>query len=357
MEIEIRQISPEQRKEIPTDSSKLGFGQYFTDHMFLMEYSPQEGWHNPRIEPLRDLVLHPAAVIFHYGQQVFEGLKAYRGPDNSIYLFRYQKNIERLNRSCERLVIPKVDPEIVSKALFELIKLDRDWVPSADGCALYIRPTIIATDPFLGVRPSQTYTFFIIMGPVGAYYPEGFNPVSIFVSEKYVRAVEGGTGEAKTAGNYAASLAAQQEAQRAGYSQVLWLDAKERKYVEEVGTMNIFFRINDEVITSPLTGTILPGVTRDSVIQILRKWGVKVVERKLSIDEVIQAIKDKTLREVFGSGTAAIISPVKSFYYRGEDYQVADGKTGELSAKLYRYLLDLQYGKIEDPFGWRVKVV
>ena len=325
--------------------------------MFLMDYNPEEGWHHPRIEPLRDLVLHPAAVIFHYGQQVFEGLKAYRGDDDSIYLFRYQKNLERLNRSCERLVIPKIDTEIVTQGLFELIRLDKDWVPKSDGCALYIRPTIIATDPFLGVRPSNTYLFYIIMGPVGAYYPEGFNPVSIYVSEKYVRAVEGGTGEAKTAGNYAASLAAQVEAQRAGYSQVLWLDAKERRYVEEVGTMNIFFRIGNEVITSPLTGTILPGVTRDSVIHILKEWGVKVTERRISIDEVLEAIDKKTLIEVFGSGTAAIISPVKSFYYRGKDYQVADGKTGELSAKLYRYLLDLQYGKIEDPFGWRTKVV
>ncbi len=343
-------------QKIPASTEELGFGKYFTDHMFFMDYNEEKGWHNPRIEPRRPLELDPAAIVLHYGQQVFEGLKAYRGEDDSIYLFRHRKNFERMNRSCKRLVIPEFDIDVVTEGLKELIRLDRDWIPSSEGCALYIRPTIIATDPILGVRPSSTYLFYILCGPVGAYYPEGFNPVSIYVSDKYVRAVAGGTGEAKTAGNYSASLAAQKEAAAAGCSQVLWLDAKERKYVEEVGTMNIFFLIGDELITSPLTGSILPGITRDSVIELAKLWGIKVVERMLSIDEVIEAQKNGSLKEVFGCGTAAIISPVKKFIYKGVEYDVADGGTGELSAKLYKYILDLQYGRIEDKLGWIEKI-
>lgn len=357
MDIKIQRASDSKIDTLPTDSSQLGFGRYFTDHMFLMNFNREEGWHNPRIEPYKNLELAPSAMVLHYAQQVFEGLKAYRGKDGGVFLFRHNNNWDRLNRSCERMVIPQIDPAVVNQGLKELIKLDQDWIPQAEGCALYIRPTVIATDPFLGVRPSDTYLFFIIMGPVGAYYPEGFNPISIYVSDKYVRAVAGGTGEAKTSGNYSGSLAAQREAQQAGYSQVLWLDAKERKYVEEVGTMNIFFRINDELITSPLTGSILPGNTRNAVIQIAKEWGVKVVERKLAIDEIVEANNNGSLKEVFGSGTAAIIAPVKQFFYQENSHQVADGNTGELSARLYEYILDLQYGRAEDPFNWREQIL
>jgi branched-chain amino acid aminotransferase len=294
--------------------------------------------------------------VLHYGQEAFEGLKAYRGKDGGIFLFRYLDNLQRLNRSCDRLVMPNVDIPFVAEAMKKLVLLDRDWIPGSPGTSLYIRPNIIAADPFVGVRPSNRYLFYIIVGPVGAYYPEGFNPVSIFVSDKYVRAVVGGIGASKTAGNYAASLLAQMEAKERGFTQVLWLDAKERKYIEEVGTMNIFFRFGEEVVTSPLTGSILPGVTRDSVIQVLKKWGARVSERLFSIDDVVAGQKNGTLKEVFGTGTAAIISPVGTIHYKGENYQVADGRTGELSQKLYDYLLGLQYGNEEDPFGWVEKI-
>ncbi len=352
MDIEVRTVEQSARKPIPRDPSKLGFGQHFSDHMFLMEYRAAGGWQKPRIEPYRPLELDPATMVLHYGQEAFEGLKAYRGEDDGIYLFRYQDNLARLNRSCERLVMPPLPTGLVAEALKKLVLLERDWIPDSPGCSLYIRPNIIATDPFLGVRPSNTYLFYIIVGPVGAYYPEGFNPVSIYVSDKYVRAVRGGVGDAKTAGNYAASLLAQMEAKEKGYTQVLWLDGVERKYIEEVGTMNIFFKFGDKVATSPLTGSILPGVTRDSVISLLEEWGVPVEQRLFSIDEVIAGLKDGTVQEVFGTGTAAIISPVKAIQYQGDEYQVADGRTGELSQKLYDTLLGMQYGEREDPFGW-----
>jgi branched-chain amino acid aminotransferase len=356
MDLEIRKIDPAGKKRVPTDDSKLGFGQVFSDHMFMMEYDAGKGWHSARIEPYHSLELDPAAMVLHYGQEAFEGLKAYRGKDGGIFLFRYLDNLQRLNRSCDRLVMPNVDIPFVAEAMKKLVLLDRDWIPGSPGTSLYIRPNIIAADPFVGVRPSNRYLFYIIVGPVGAYYPEGFNPVSIFVSDKYVRAVVGGIGASKTAGNYAASLLAQMEAKERGFTQVLWLDAKERKYIEEVGTMNIFFRFGEEVVTSPLTGSILPGVTRDSVIQVLKKWGARVSERLFSIDDVVAGQKNGTLKEVFGTGTAAIISPVGTIHYKGENYQVADGRTGELSQKLYDYLLGLQYGNEEDPFGWVEKI-
>ena len=319
MDIRIQQVEPDKRKPIETDPSKLGFGRNFSDHMFEMNYDPDRGWHDPRIVPHHPLSLDPATMVLHYAQEAFEGMKAYRGEGDGVYLFRYQENLERLNRSCRRLVMPELPMDLVAEGLKKLVLLEKSWIPKSDGCALYIRPTIIATDPFLGVRPSNTYLFYIIVGPVGAYYPEGFNPVSIYVADDYVRAVRGGVGEAKTGGNYAASLLAQMEAKAQGFPQVLWLDAIERKYIEEVGTMNIFFKFGDEVVTSPLTGTILPGVTRDSVIQILKKWGVKVSERQFTIDEVVEGLKSGVCKEVFGSGTAAIISPVKSIPYRGRD--------------------------------------
>ncbi len=352
MQLDIHPVDPSKRKPIPTDASALGFGQYFSDHMFKMVYDPQQGWHGARIEPYGPLALDPATLVLHYGQEAFEGLKAYHGKDDGIYLFRHRDNLKRLNNSCRRLVMPEVPEDFVADALKQLVLMERDWIPTSPGCALYIRPNIIATDPELGVKPSQTYLFYIIVGPVGAYYAEGFNPVAIYVTDEYVRAVRGGVGFAKTAGNYAAGLLAQKEAKEKGYAQVLWLDAIERKYVEEVGTMNIFFRFGDAVVTSPLTGSILPGITRDSVIQVLKKWGVNVQERRVSIDQVVKGLETGAVTEVFGTGTAAIISPVKAIHYHGKDYQVGDGTTGPLSKELYDYLLALQYGQTEDPFGW-----
>ncbi len=352
MDLYVEEVEPSRRKPIPTDDASLGFGKFFSDHMFKMVYDPDKGWCDARIEPYGPLTLDPATLVLHYGQEAFEGLKAYRGKDDGIYLFRHRDNFKRLNASCRRLVMPEVPEDFVSDALKQLVLLEKDWIPRSPGCALYIRPNIIATDAALGVRPSQTYLFYIIVGPVGAYYAEGFNPVAIHVADDYVRAVRGGVGFAKTAGNYAAGLLAQKQAKDKGYAQVLWLDAIERKYVEEVGTMNIFFRFGDAVVTSPLTGSILPGITRDSVIQVLRKWGVNVLERTISIDQVIKGLATGAVTEVFGTGTAAIISPVKTIHYKGEDHGVGDGNTGPLSKELYDYLLALQYGEIEDPFGW-----
>lgn len=352
MDLPITQVSPAKRKPIPTNDATLGFGRLFTDHMFLVDYDLKQGWHSPRIEPHHALSLDPACMVLHYGQEIFEGMKAYRGVDDRVRLFRPRENLARLNRSCDRMMIPRVDEDQWDAGIRQLVLLDRAWLPRSLGCALYIRPTIIAVDPFLGVRPSDTFLGYVILGPAGAYYPEGFNPVSIWVSDEYVRAVRGGVGEAKTGGNYAASLRAQVTARAAGFSQVLWLDALERRYVEEVGTMNIFFKIGGQVITSPLTGSILPGITRDSVIQLLGRFGAPVVERRLSIEEVYAAGRAGTLEEVFGSGTAAIISPVKEISYKGEKLAVGDGRTGPVAQRLYDTFLGIQYGSGEDPFGW-----
>ncbi len=351
-DIKVTRAAPDACRDKPTDESALGFGRVFSDHMFMMDYDSKRGWYAPRIEPYQKLELDPATMVLHYGQEVFEGLKAYLGKDQGLYLFRYRDNLRRMLRSCERMRIPAFDEDLVAEGLRQLVRLDRDWIPCSEGCSLYIRPNVIATDPFLGVRPSETYLFYIIAGPVGAYYPEGFNPVRIYVSDHYVRAVRGGVGEAKTGGNYAASLAAQVEAKQKGYTQVLWLDAIERRYVEEVGTMNIFFVIDGKVCTSPLEGTILPGVTRDSVIQMCRGWGLEVVERPISIDEVCEKSRTGALTECFGSGTAAIISPVGWISYKGEEYTIGNGETGELSNRLYDTLLKMQYGYGDDPRGW-----
>jgi len=356
MEIKVRRAEPNQMKKKPTDESKLGFGDIFTDHMFLMDYEKGKGWNNPRIEPYRALSLDPAAMVLHYGQEVFEGLKAYRGKDGSLYLFRARDNFVRMNRSAVRVCMPEVDPDFAVEALKKLVLLDKDWVPRSQGTSLYIRPTMIAVEPHLGVRPAYAYLFYIIIGPVGAYYKEGLNPVKIYVEDKYIRAALGGLGEAKTVANYAASLLAAEEAKEKGFTQVLWLDARERKFVEEVGTMNMFFVIGDEVVTAPLTGSILPGITRDSVIRIVKKWGMKMSERSLCIDEVIDAAGKGTLKEAFGTGTAAVISPVGQITYRGNDYIVAGGKMGELSLRLYNEIVSIQYGEKEDPFGWREKI-
>jgi branched-chain amino acid aminotransferase len=354
MEIQVTPAGPDMKKPKPEDESRLGFGKLFTDHMFMMNYEKDRGWFDPRVVPYRKLELDPAAMALHYGQEIFEGLKAYRGRDGRLYLFRAPDNFHRMNRSAARLCMPQLDVNLVMEGLKRLILLDQDWIPRSPGTSLYIRPTMIATDPFLGVRPGHRYLFYIIVGPVGAYYKEGLNPVKIYVEDKYIRAAVGGIGEAKTAGNYAASLLATEEAQKKGFTQVLWLDAVERRYVEEVGTMNIFFVIDDEVITAPLNGSILPGVTRDSVIRILKDRGIKVSERPLAIDEITAAAQDGRLKEAFGAGTAAIISPVGRFTYKGRDFPVAGGGMGELSHRLYDEIVAIQYGEKDDPYGWRI---
>ncbi|WP_121613104.1 branched-chain amino acid aminotransferase [Mesobacillus foraminis] len=343
------------RKQKPSFDS-LEFGKNFTDHMFIVDFTRGIGWHDPRIVPYQPLTLDPACMVFHYGQTVFEGLKAYLTQEEEVLLFRPEKNMERLNRSNDRLCIPQIDEDLALSALKQLINVDREWIPNAPGTSLYIRPFIIATEPYLGVAPSGRYKFIIILSPVGAYYKEGINPVKIAVERQYVRAAIGGTGNAKTAGNYAGSLKAQEVAEKAGYSQVLWLDSKENHYIEEVGSMNIFFKINGEVVTPALNGSILEGVTRDSIIQLLKHWNVPVTERKISIDEIYQAQKDGILEEVFGTGTAAVISPVGEFFWQNEKLVVNGGKTGELSKKLYDTLTGIQLGTVPDPFGWTVKV-
>lgn len=342
-------------KPHPSDSD-LGFGTVFTDHMFNMDYSQEKGWHNPRIEPFGPMSLSPATMVLHYGQAIFEGLKAYRTKDGDIQLFRPKDNIHRMNLSAERLCIPQVDEDLFLEALLKLVDLERDWVPGETGTSLYIRPTIIATDPYIGLRASHTYRFFIMLSPVGAYYPEGFNPVKIWVTHDYVRAVRGGVGCAKTAGNYAASLYATDLAGKDGYTQVLWLDGVELKYVEEVGSMNIFFVIGDEIVTPELNRSILSGVTRDSVIAMAKSWGMTVTERKVAIDEIFEAHSKGELKEVFGSGTAAVISPVGNIKYHEKVIDIADGAVGPVAARLFDELMDIQYGKKPDDHNWIVPV-
>ena len=351
MELHLEKITGNEAKPKP-DQNALGFGKYFTDHMLVMPYTEGRGWHDLSIQPYRNFSLDPAAMVLHYGQAIFEGMKAYRGKDNGIYLFRPAANIQRMNISAARLCMPQLPVDEVIAALKELLRLDQDWIPTAQGATLYIRPTMISTEAALGVRPAKEYLFFVIMSPVGAYYPEGFNPVKIHVTDTYVRAVPGGVGHIKAAGNYAASIMAAEEAKKKGFTQVLWLDAVERRYIEEVGTMNIFFVIGDEVITPPLGGSIRPGVTRDSVIQVAKSWGLTVVERRISIDEVLAAQENGSLKEIFGTGTAAVISPVGSLHYQGRDCVINNGKTGALSQRLFDEILAIQYGAKEDPYGW-----
>ena len=339
------------------DETNLGFGTIFTDHMFNMDYSVEKGWHNPRIEPYASIPMDPSTMVLHYGQGVFEGLKAYRTDAGGIQLFRPLDNFKRMNRSSKMLCIPGHDEAFALEALKQLLTIEKDWVPSQPGTSLYIRPTIVATDPYLGVRASFTYRFFIILSPVGAYYPEGFNPVKILVSKDHVRAVRGGVGEAKTPGNYAASLLAGDKAHDEGYTQVLWLDGVEQKYIEEIGAMNIFFVIDDEIITPMLSGSILPGITRNSVIQLAQHWGMKVTERKISIDEVMQAQASGRLSEIYGSGTAAVVSPVGELKYGDTVIPIGDGNVGPVAQRLFDAIQDIQYGKIKDPMGWVEPVV
>jgi branched-chain amino acid aminotransferase len=342
-------------KTKPKDA-ELGFGQIFTDHMFVADFQEEKGWYDPRIEPYGPLEMDPAAAVLHYAQAVFEGLKAFRGVDGKVRLFRPQKNIERLNNSARRMCIPPLDPDLALQSIVTLVGVEREWVPRTIGTSLYIRPTIVANEPFLGVRPAKSYVYFVILSPVGAYYPEGMAPVKIRVEEKYVRAVEGGLGSAKTGANYAASLMAAEEAKHAGYTQVLFLDGVHRKFIDEVGTMNIMVKIGDEVITPPVGGTVLAGVTRDSALSLMRTWGLKVSERPLTIDEVVAAHKSGALKEVWGTGTAAVISPVGELAYKNEKMVIHAGRIGELTQKLYDAIVGIQYGKAPDPDKWTVEV-
>ncbi|MDQ0058601.1 branched-chain amino acid aminotransferase [Paenibacillus harenae] len=349
------QIERATTKKVKPEESKLGFGNYYTDHMFIMNYEEGKGWFNPRVIPYQPIVLDPAAKVFHYGQTIFEGLKAYRTKDGRVLLFRPEKNFLRMNRSNERLSVPELDPNKAVEALKQLIQVDQDWIPSEEGNSLYIRPYVIATQAQLGVAPSTEYMFIIIMSPVGAYYPEGVNPVKIYVESDYVRSVKGGVGEAKTAGNYAAGLKAQELAKDKGYTQVLWLDGVHRKYIEEVGSMNVFFKIGGVIHTPALSGSILDGITRNSIIHLLRHWGYEVEERAIEIGELYEASKQGKLEEAFGTGTAAVISPIGELNWQDEVLVINNGKTGELSQKLYDTLTGIQKGELEDPFGWMVQ--
>ncbi len=343
-------------KEKPGQDNPLVFGTIFTDHMFVMDYDEENGWHDPRVIPYQPLVLEPSCMVFHYGQEMFEGLKAYKADDGRILLFRPDKNIERANRSNRRLCIPEIPEDIFLEALKTVVKVDADWIPTRPGTALYIRPFVIATDPFLGVRPSHTYKFIIILSPVGAYYESGLDPVKIWIEDEYVRAVKGGIGEAKTGGNYVASLASQVKAHDEGYAQVLWLDGVHRKYIEEVGAMNIFFKINSTVVTPALNGSILPGVTRDSAIQLCKMWGIPVEERQISVDEVIKTAESGEMEECFGTGTAAVVSPVGELRFENEKMPISNNHIGELTQRIYDTITGIQLGRIEGPEGWSVEV-
>ena len=354
--LNIRVEKTQNPKKKPAKGEKLGFGHIFTDHMFIMNYDEGQGWHDARIEPFHNITLSPAAMVFHYGQTMFEGLKAYKGDNGEVYLFRPDMNAKRANNSNKRLCIPSIPEEDFVQAVKAVVDIDRDWIPDEPGTSLYIRPFVISTDDHLGVAPSKSYLFMVILSPSGAYYESGLAPVGIWIEDDYVRAVRGGIGFAKTGGNYAASLAAQVKAHDDGYSQVLWLDGVERKYIEEVGAMNIVFKIAGKIVTPMLNGSILPGITRDSVLTLCRDWGYDVEERRISVDELIAAAHNGTLEEVFGTGTAAVVSPVGKLRYKDEVFVIGDGKIGELTQKLYDELTGIQWGKRPDTRGWRQTV-
>jgi len=343
-------------KPKPTDENKLGFGKLFTDHMFMMDYDPQNGWHDARIVPYAPLSLDPATTSLHYGQEIFEGLKAYRSAQDDILMFRPKDNLRRMSDSAERLCMPRLDEELAMEGMKQLVMIEKDWIPGSEGTSLYIRPTMISTDAFLGVKPSETYLFFIILSPVGPYYAEGLKPINIWVEDEYVRAVRGGIGYTKAAANYAASLFGAVAAAKKGYAQVLWLDAIERKYVDEVGSMNMFFVLDGKLCTAPLSGSILDGITRRSVIELAKEMGIPVEERQIPIQEIFDRAKDGTLEEAFGSGTAAVVSPVGGLHWDGTDITLSDGKIGEKTQKLYDTLVGIQYGRVADTHGWSVRL-
>ncbi|MBQ9828597.1 MAG: branched-chain amino acid aminotransferase [Lachnospiraceae bacterium] len=333
------------------------FGKIFTDHMFIMDYEEGKGWYDPRIEPYHPISLEPSAMIFHYGQSMFEGCKAYRGDDDKIYMFRLERNAARANSTNDRLCIPRIPEEDFIQAVETLVDVDRDWVPAEPATSLYVRPFVIATEEALGVNASSRYLFMVILSPSGAYYASGLKPVDIWIEDEYVRAVRGGMGFTKTGGNYAASLAAQVKAHEAGYSQVLWLDGVERKYIEEVGAMNIFFKIDGKIVTPMLNGSILPGITRDSTIQLCKYWGYEVEERKISVDEIVETAKNGKMEECFGTGTAAVISPVGRLRFEDDVMPIGDGNIGPVSQRLYDTMTGIQYGRLEDPMGWRREII
>lgn len=352
--MEIKINLTQNKKSKPTDESKLGFGKIFTDHMFIMEYDEGKGWHTPRIQEYGPISLEPSASVFHYGQEVFEGLKAYKTENGDIQLFRPDENYKRLNVSNDRLCIPEIDEDFCIKATKTLVEVDKDWIPTNEGTSLYVRPFIISCEEFLGVHPSDKYLFMIILSPVGSYYASGLAPVKIYVEPEYVRSVRGGMGFAKTGGNYAASLKAQQSAK--GYSQVLWLDGVEREYIEEVGAMNVFFVIGDEVVTPSLEGSILAGITRKSCIELLQDWGYKVVQRRIKLTEIIESAKTGELKEMFGTGTAAVVSPVGELAYKDTKICINNDEIGEITMKLYNEITGIQAGKINDRFNWTTKI-
>lgn len=353
--MEVRIERRTELKEKP-DQNNLGFGNYFTDHMFLMDWTSEKGWHDARIVPYGPLPTDPATMVLHYAQETFEGLKAYRDPEGNVQLFRPDMNAKRMINSNKRLCMPEIPVDMFIDCVKTIVNYEQDWIPTLPETSLYIRPFMYAAQPSLGVHPADHYHFVIILSPVGNYYPEGVNPVKIWVEDEYVRAVKGGTGFTKCGGNYAASIAAQVKAEENGYTQVLWLDGVHRKYIEEVGTMNVMFKINGKIVTAPLEGSVLPGVTRDSLIHILKDWGYEVEERLLSIDELMDAARSGELEEAFGTGTAAVVSPIGQLYYKGEEVVVSDFKTGELTQKLYDTLTGIQWGKVEDKYGWVLKI-
>ncbi len=344
----------EKKVELPDN---LGFGKIFTDHVFEMVYNKEKGWHNPVIKPLENLSLHPGTSYLHYAQGIFEGLKAFKTVSDQAVIFRPENHIKRLNHSAKRVCIPEVDEEFLLNAICELVAVESDWIPKKSGESLYIRPFVFGTEPYLGVKPSSTFKLIVMLSPVGAYYPEGFKPVKILAQDDYVRAVRKGIGDCKTPANYAASLLAAEEARKQGFTQVLWLDGVEQKYIEEVGTMNIFVNFKDEVATPKLNGSILPGVTRDSVIHILKDWGMNVKERLISIEEVVSEYKKGNVVGVFGTGTAAVISSVGWLSYKGFQMEFNNGQPGELDLKLFNELTSIHYGKKEDKYNWLTHVV
>ena len=352
MKYDIKITKTDCPKAKPADESKLGFGKIFTDHMFIMDYNKQEGWHNGRIVPFGPIPTHPASTVLHYGAEIFEGMKAYRAVDGSIRMFRPMENVKRLNRSAERLCLPTLDEEGCLDILNTIVELEKDWVPHSEGTSLYLRPFMYGNDPHLGVHAVNNATFVVICSPVGAYYAEGIKPVKIAIESEDVRAVRGGTGYAKCGGNYAASLRAGQRAEENGYTQVLWLDGVERKYIEEVGAMNVMFKINGKIVTPMLSGSILPGITRKSCIELLKSWGYDVEERLFSVDELFEAAKNGTLEEAWGTGTAAVVSPIGQLFYKGKAYVVSNNEIGETTQKLYDNLTGIQWGKVKDENGW-----
>lgn len=335
-----------------TPADQLGFGKVFTDHMFLMDWSSDEGWHDARIVPFGPIALHPACTALHYGSEIFEGLKAYRTESGEVQLFRPIENIKRMNNSAERLCLPTIPEDMFMEILDTFVGMEKDWTPSEPATSLYIRPFMFGNDETLGVHAVHHATFMIILSPVGTYYKEGLNPVKIMIEDQDVRAVRGGTGEAKCGGNYAASNRAGERAEKQGYSQVLWLDGVEQKYIEEVGAMNVMFKIAGEVVTPMLSGSILPGITRKSCLEILRKEGYKVSERRISVDELDEAMANGTLEEAWGTGTAAVVSPIGELMYKGRKYTVNNNKIGEVTQYLYDTMTGIQWGKIEDTYGW-----